>query len=402
MHGIAVFSLRLLPVVSTPDTHIPITTFEASQAVVAGTHGLAPPIPEPTAPPLSGGAESVSTLDRTGPATRGGDGAALEAGVQLFSFTSDLTLTDTELNNFEKSQTHRLRTSDERASLEQRRATPRPTDAVFLASGQGTHAERRKTAARDSAPGALRGGDTRPSDRPPKVLATGEGAPPRPLAHAPTSLRGILKGRGERASARAAVATARPNVDRGPAATTAPISDERVRDDVDAELLAARIERSFVEASSQRALRNGPGAGGEQEARPQAGFGATPQGDGARALPHLPGPGAEGVLDTSDARYVRWFMELRARVQRALVFPEERALAMDQGTTVYRVIVGRDGRMKATPTLVRSSGFVDLDKAAVSAILEAAPFAPLPLELLPERPEVAILMPVQFWNPMVR
>jgi TonB family protein len=413
VHGVAVLSLKLLPSPSAEQPASPLVAFDAS-AVPVGAYGKAPATQTPSAPVAPGGLTSRSTLDRAGAEARGGDGAAPEDGLLLFSFPSTVTLTDAELNNFDKSQTHRLRTAEDRASLEQRRATPRPTDAVFLATGTGRHEERRKPSLHDSAQGGLRG-ELVPRSEPriarSQDLSTGPQQSadlPAPTAQRPqpASLprpkksRGIVAGRGQQATSTAQVATARPNVDRGPAATTAPLSDERVRDDVDAELLAARLERSFVEASMQRAARSAQGVGGEEGAG--VGLGNSPAGDGARALPYMPGEGSDGVLDTSDARYVRWFTDLRARVQNALVFPQERALAMDQGTTIYRVVVGRDGRMKAAPKLVRSSGFADLDRAAISAILEAAPFAPLPLELLPQQGEVAILMPIQFWNPMIR
>jgi TonB family protein len=188
-------------------------------------------------------------------------------------------------------------------------------------------------------------------------------------------------------------------VDRGPAATTAGEQDARIRDNVDAELLAARLQRSFVEASTQRAERRGAGTGGPQS--DGAGLGLRGVGVGASASPYAPGHGSDFALDTRDSRYLRWITEQRARIRKALVFPLARALAKDQGTTIYRVIVQRNGRLSGTPRLIRSSGFADFDAAAQAAIRHATPFPPLPKGLAPEQESFAILIPIAFDNPMV-
>jgi len=122
---------------------------------------------------------------------------------------------------------------------------------------------------------------------------------------------------------------------------------------------------------------------------------------GARAHPYAPGSGTFGALDTSDARYLRWFTQQRTRVQNELEFPRARAIAKDQGTSLYSVTLRRDGEVNGRPRLVRSSGFADFDKAAAKAIERALPFAPLPAELAPELPSIALLIPVAFSNPMI-
>jgi TonB family protein len=225
------------------------------------------------------------------------------------------------------------------------------------------------------------------------------GAPQPPGNHEMHVARGIMEGRGARATRGARVAFARPNVDRGPAATTAAQTSERVRDSVDTELLAAQLQRSFVDTSVQRSERRGNEAGGIDRAGP--GLDREGAGLSAHALPYLPGPGEFGALDTRDARYLRWFVAQRARVQHELVFPRPRALAKDQGTCVYRVEVLRDGTLRSAPKLIRSSGFSDFDAAAIAAITRAAPFEPLPAALAPEMQRLSLLIPVAFENPMV-
>jgi TonB family protein len=208
-----------------------------------------------------------------------------------------------------------------------------------------------------------------------------------------------LRGVGARSSLAARVAHARPNVDHGPAATPAEALDAKVRDNQDAELLAATLQRSIVDASTQRAKQRAPGEGG---AEGSAGLSLAEQGRGARALAYSPGPGSAAALDTEDARYVRWFVEQKERVQNELSFPKPRALAKDQGISIFRVVVRRDGRLAQSPSLVRSSGFADFDEAAVVAIERAIPFSPLPERLLPNALDVTLLIPVAFSNPMVQ
>lgn len=353
---------------------------------------------------VPGGPESESALDLDALSGRGGSDASDARSMLLFSFVSPLSLQDTDLNNLRRNQTQRIATSPLRATQEERRATPNPASAVFLASGLRGHRERRDPAPRDAQPGALAEGlrpravdvlgaraeglgDTRPASKRDAQRAVTE-AP-----------RGIRRGAGRAPELSAKVQFARPNVDRGPAATPAEARDAKVRDNVDAELLAAALQRSIVDASTQRAALRAEGVGGAHEG---AGLSREGEGRGAQARPYLPGAGNDSALSTEEARYVRWFTEQKERVQSELVFPAPRALSMDQGTSIYRVIVRRDGRLAAAPRLVRSSGFSDFDEAAVAAIRRALPFSPLPEQLLPDDQDLALLIPVAFSNPMVQ
>ncbi len=82
-------------------------------------------------------------------------------------------------------------------------------------------------------------------------------------------------------------------------------------------------------------------------------------------------------------------------------FPRARALALDQGTTLLKLWVRRDGSLAAPPRLLRSSGFHDLDQEALAAVRRVVPFSPLPDDLAPGRDRIAILLSVEFSNPMV-
>lgn len=371
-------------------------------------------------PEVAPGSQAHGALDRDDDEGRGGELYARERSALLFPFASPLTLQDSDLNNLAVNQVQRIRTSSERATLEERRASPHADDAVLLVSGERGHLERRAPAAHDAARGAptLRSlpRELQPAQAAPESMranqqGTGGGTAPALTALAASGgstraasfervpARGIVSGRGTRERLAARVSFARPNVDRAAAATPAEQISERVRDDADSELLAAKLQRSFVDTSVQRARQVGAGSGGMASA-PNA-LGELGQGTGAKARPYTPGPGSFAALDTSDARYLRWFTEQRARVQRELVFPRERALRKDQGTSLYKVVLARDGGVHGSPRLVRSSGFADFDRAAGDAIARALPFSPLPAELAPELDDIALLIPVAFANPMV-
>jgi TonB family protein len=188
-------------------------------------------------------------------------------------------------------------------------------------------------------------------------------------------------------------------VDHGPAATPAQ-EQGRVRDDTNAELLAANMVQSWVESTRRRGPRTGPGRGGSRgKGRPGSG---QDRGTGGHASAHRPGDGDYPALDTSDSRYRKWYLDQRESIERALEFPKERALAMDQGTSVYRLIVRQNGTLQRKPELLRSSGFEDFDDAARAAIRNVAPFDPWPRALAPGHEAIRVTLGVEFANPMVR
>ncbi len=399
---------RLLAPPSSPPTFFSVST--------------TPGEPEPTAeasnaqaaPLQLGGAQSADNVD--GPLRgMGGDGGGAQEVIFFVSRSHDAWLQDTPLNATSRSQAQRIRTGRGRSSWENRRATPNPEDAPFLASGSGTHRQRRAVARVDAAEGALEasapsiagrasnGGESALSAqttegsarddsgeilRQPQTRSAG-GAQDSPG-------RGIAHGRGQRRSDAARVAHARPPLDEGPAATLAPDA-QRVMDNRDAELLARQLLQSHVDASRHRG--HGEGRGG-QNAPGAPGHGADArEGGQARAL--MPGSGAGG-LDTHARRYRTWYLAARRRVEDRLVFPRARMVAMDQGLAVYRLQVTRDGQLAGAPRRLRSSGFADLDAAALEAILAGAPFAPVPTDVAPGRSVLSVDMRVEFSNPMFR
>lgn len=368
---------------------------------------------------LPGGARPPQNIDAQNRG-EGGDAQGDPDAILLLHRADGVVLFDSPLNNLAAAQSQRIRTASDRATLERRRATPNPGDAAFLASGTGRHQERRPVSELETAPGARRAPPAsvegaRPAQEQRGTMAgvlvqgssTRETAAPRrsgasdaPRGSEPSPGVGILDGRGARRTQAAPVDHARPPVDRGRAATQADAIDRRIRDRDDAELLARSMMQSWVESTTRSGPRAGPGRGGVGGGG-HAGSGGG-RGEGGRARAYGPGDGSFDALDTSDARYRRWFVASRRRVHDALRFPRKRALAMDQGISIYSIQVRRDGSLAAPPRLVRSSGFEDLDRAALAAIHQATPFAPLPDDLAPERDSLRIRLPIEFSNPMVR
>lgn len=375
-------------------------------------------VPDTAASELTpGGAHALDqNVDAPDPGV-GGDGRGAIEVVLLVPHEDPITLTDAPWNAVGPSQTSRIDVADDRATFEDRRATPNPSDTPFLASGDGPHPERRPLASLDAREGARVApspstAGIRTSESESATLGAGarpvpsgssemrEGAEARTEAGAPSDSPGvgIIGGTGPRASEAARVATGRPAIDPGTASTTSETRD-RTRDDTDAELLAARLLESFVESSRRAGTREGEGVGGHDTPGAPGSGGGREAGGHARALGT--GDGGFEALDTSDARYRRWLLDERRRLEDAMVFPRARALAMDQGTSVFRVTLRRDGSMVGSPRLIRSSGFTDLDDAARMAI-ETGSFAPLPSEIAPGSASVTISLPLEWSNPMVR
>ncbi len=364
---------------------------------------------------LPGGAEPDHNIDARDRG-RGGERSGASSIIMLVPRASPITLSDAPMNALGVGQTQRIDTARDRATTEDRRATPHPADDAFLASGTGVHRERRPIATVDARAGArarlAAAVALTPHEEETSSIvdstsslgrrdaSPGREGPSREGTDHESPGRGILHGQGERPSERAHVALGRPTVDEGRAATPSESRDVHVRDDANAELLATQMRQSVVEASPRRGEDMGRGLGGI-DARGAPGTGHdSREGGHARALG--PGTGSWDALDTSDGRYRRWFVQMRRRIENALIFPRERAIAMDQGTSVYILVVRRDGTLARTPQLIRSSGFRDLDGAALSAIRRNVPFSPLPDDLVPGRASIEVRLPIEFSNPMVR
>lgn len=348
----------------------------------------------PVVPTHEKSTREAPNLDNDGAAT-GGTGLR-DLPTWLLDESDHLTLQESVRNANDESQVQRIRTSVDRSSQENRRAAHSPADATYLATDTGRLKTRVDKGRRDPAPGlrvATNAGTLDPGEgRQDAIVQEDVGA-----GVAGQDTRNAERGRrdthGTMHSASARQRTARPDVDQGPPATLA-ADFGRVQDDRNAELRAAQLMQAFVQSGSAGGHRADGSGGHNVGGDPGRGDNGAP---GSRSSVR----GGGGQAEAGGERYTRWYVEQRARITRALVFPRERQLSLDQGTTVLRLSIGRDGGLLEAPRLLRSSGFGDLDQAALTAVLRSAPLSPLPPEIAPGLDRISLTVPVEFWNPTV-
>jgi TonB family protein len=337
------------------------------------------------APRVSGG-DTVARVD-TGARGHGGDLAVDKPAIHLSDRDERLRLAGELLSRLDRDQAHRIRSSSERASWEDRRSTTHPSELTFIASGDADRMERRALAAVDPSRGAL---VARSASREGGNLGTpdsvGAGDGRSALGGVRIGIRdsspghGVSDGRpGEDHRASAAVAYARPDVALGPVSVLA-AERNRVRDDVDAEQEVATVLRALVHASTAGGLagegRGGSGGGGDPGAGGDKGAGSHPQplGDGASDW---------FDINTSDPRLVPYFRRVQARIEPlwADAFPRSALLELKQGTVILEFTIAEDGTVHVTWPPLRPSGFDEFDRNCANAIRKAAPFEPIPREL---------------------
>ena len=347
--------------------------------------------------------EEVARVD-TGVAGHGGDVSERERALNLADEDERMRVSPDLLNRLDRDQLQRLRVGRVRASWEDRRSTTHPAELTFVATGPGNIFERRAVAslapsrgARESPPssaeGATPGGtsDTEEGGRAP------EGSEPGARLAAPgQGLMETRAGRDHRASA--PIASARPDVTRGPVAV--PAAARAVpKDDVEGQQEVATLLQSIVHASSAGGPpgEGGGGNGGGGEAGAGAVLGA---GSHARPL----GAGAGDFYDfwTSDPRLVPYFRRLHAKIDPLWVhaFPTGALLDLKQGTVILEFTIFADGRAHVSWPPLRPSGVEEFDRKCADAIRAAGPFPPIPPAL--GATELRIRAPFVADNPIIK
>jgi TonB family protein len=391
---------------SLPPPSFDAVNFEApttpeSQPGDATGPGHSPSPPDPSQ--RYGGAHSAQNLSSDNPGERG-DGRSLEAARRLATRSDGVNLDARQLNALDRTQEQRIRTSRERASPQDDRRTPNPADDPWVARGHGILLVRMTESPRMPGEGALvhageasNAGDpsvTHALVAPPPTIAVGSerhaGAQPRLAA-------GLRDGRDGAAQSAAPTAFQRPAVDRGHASTTADQAALRPDDDTDAALLAASLMRAHVNAAAQEGPARAAGVGGVGGGGSPGSGGGLGRGGVARAF----GDG-DGVfsLETGDARYVRYFGQVRRRIYQLTerAFPFDEALRLNQGTVIVTFTIERDGRVRDV-AVQRRSGIERYDTNVRNALASAS-MPPIPASL--GRDRIAIRAPVEFLSPVVR
>ena len=177
----------------------------------------------------------------------------------------------------------------------------------------------------------------------------------------------------------------------------APAADDRSIREASAELHPSVTDLSAPSAPGPSndghgpAARPGPAA---PAARPAS----------APSLPgHLGPASGTGAGSARERAHAHYEAEIRARVNRALVFPRSLAVRLLLGETMLSFSVAADGHLEGAVAVTKSAGYEEFDRAAMEAVRRAAPFPPLPAEIAREpRQARSFALRVTFSNPVIR
>ncbi len=104
---------------------------------------------------------------------------------------------------------------------------------------------------------------------------------------------------------------------------------------------------------------------------------------GARA--QAPDPGHRVIpLETQDDRFVSYFLKIKRQIEFIWSYPREAAMRGESGSCVIQFTILKDGRLAGPPQLLRSSRFTALDREALGAVADGAPYPPIPERLATE------------------
>lgn len=355
--------------------------------------------------PHASGAQPAARPDTRDPG-QGGTREASAQAINLAARADTIAIDKDPQSRLDRSQVQRLKSADDRASLDDRRATLQPMEVTFLASGDGHAQVRRTLAEADPSRGALEAA-------PAAVLGATLGAAPLPPGEGeqrrdPGSEKlgtarqspgvGLLGGReGTAHHAAADAAFARPWITEGRPAVPADRQD-RTRDTVDSVQEVASADQALLLASTAGGDK-GKGLGGEEgPGRPAAGGGV---GVGTKTLVLGQGTGPLVDLDGNDPRLSDYRRRVMAKIHPLWgdAFPRWAALEGRQGRAIIALTINTDGSV-ANVSISRPSGVAEFDENVRKAVLKAAPFPPLPPELSARSMRWAIAFDAK--NPVVR
>ena len=363
--------------------------------------------PDPTGDPPhpTGGAESARVDTHT--TGHGGDRTVDMPATHLADRDEQMRLSPDLISRLDRDQQQRLRSANHRVAWEDRRATTNPMELTFLASGEGTRAERRVPSPFDPSRGAMASASPTVNGGAPGAAEHEEGELDEQhrvgsvLLGSTGSAPGVGVHNGKPGLEHlrtAAVMRARPDVAPGP--VTVPASTKgRPNDDVDSEQEVASTVRALVHASTSGGAA-GDGRGGIAAAGDPGAGGAT--GTGSHPRPLGQGDGDVFDLDTSDPRLVPYFRLIHKKVDPlwANAFPKSAILDLKQGTVILDFTIAADGSVRVSWPPARPSGIDEFDRNCADALRRASPFAPIPPEL--NRTILHVRAPFHASNPVVK
>lgn len=90
--------------------------------------------------------------------------------------------------------------------------------------------------------------------------------------------------------------------------------------------------------------------------------------------------GSSITFDTTEFKYYGYMQRLREKIQNAWNYPQDAAAKGIYGDLYIEFTIKKNGRLGAVQ-LVRTSGYKDLDDAAIKALKDAEPYWPLPNDI---------------------
>lgn len=314
-------------------------------------------------------------------AGRGGERTSAEVATNLASSIDPIALERDPDTDRDRSQVTRLRTAYERATRDDRRATPTPMELTFLATGAGYVRARRAFSATDPARGIISGGVAQAVG----TLVGGHGAshigiePDAAPGGSVAGAEAMKLGQGapdgrdaQEFHAAARVLFARPLL---PAARAAVPAEARGRpnDTLDSSQEVSDRVSSLLHASSAGG-EPGPGLGGDRGGGAPGVLGTS--GIGSRSSPSGAAYGADFADDPGFSGYSRAFL---AQLARALsgTFPDWAIAQGRGGHVIFDVTLRADGKPTGV-RLVRASGIAEYDENVLRAVRAVATFGRLP------------------------
>jgi len=356
----------VLPPATPPDRQVPAPTL-ASDAPASDSPVTAVPLPGPEVP--------------RPPATDSGNGAGRSPSEVAWRRDRS-TLRDRLANGAERYQPAHSLTARAAVSPQADRREPRTGlgDAPRSLRAAGNPALSLGMLEPDA---ALRGGDTAQPGAPE--------SPPVPMVAAPPSAATDVTDR-EGPLDTTQGARAFDVARRGPAA-----ADDRAIREASAELHPSVTDLSAPSAPGASNEGHGPAAQPGPMARPVPRAGAPSQPG------HLGPLGGNGAGSARERAHAHYETEIRARVNRALVFPRSLAVRLLLGETMLSFAVASDGHLDGPVAITKSAGYEEFDRAAVDAVRRAAPFPALPPEVAHETKQArSFSLRVTFSNPVIR
>ena len=153
-------------------------------------------------------------------------------------------------------------------------------------------------------------------------------------------------------------------------------------------------------ASPDPADESGPVVNPEPGAAPGGAEGGVPGGipggTGDAAAPEKPSPPPEPEKPKVDTVAIlsMYSGSIKSKVQSAKFYPEEAKRMEHEGTVKVRFTVSASGSVSSA-SVSASSGFSDLDNAAISAVKNAAPFGAIPAEL--EKSSLSLTISLKYY-----